>query len=236
MKKLVLLFALLPLAVSCKDNNKSAAKQMGAKEVETMQEMSEFQANGLFKMAGSMSFLNNKLYTCGEFRQYGCSTAISGDGTRYGMSNYGESLLDTSLIFWPEGGYGIASIGSDKDTWETTVSFQGFAMYRWVNDENRVLVDSCDNPTLQYVQAGERAESRLAMDNGIVYTAGAYMRGTVGTRYKTLGIIRFSTGADRDETAFCEPTTEMIGSYDVYDLVFSFDGNAPELQGPWTFE
>jgi len=216
-------------------------------DMEALAEGAEYLSNGLFKMAGYQSFINDKLYECGEFRAYGCAVAISGDGTRYWMFNYGETLLDTAMIYWPDGGYGVASIGSDHGSGEITVSFQGFGMYRWAFGQGHVLVDSCDNPTRQYVKGGERAETRLALDNGIVYTVGALV-GTKSVSGKTLGRIRFSTGADRDDTAFCEMVTifpdvifaagvgDVTGLYDEYDLEVRFDGNAPSLQGPWTFE
>lgn len=198
-------------------------------------ELNRYLSNGLLKMTGHISVFNRVLYPCGQYRAYGCSHAVNADRHRYRLQNFSESLVDTALFYLPDSGgeYVIATIGSPSDGLND-VKFKGFGMYRWVLGEGHVYVNSCDNPETQYVARGERAESRLALDNGFIYGAGEKGR-TVNLRDRSVGKIRFSTGAEKDLLPYCEMTNLVVGEYDAYPLVFTFDSNAPEFRGPWQF-
>jgi hypothetical protein len=108
---------------------------------------------------------------------------------------------------------------------------------------SHVLVDSCDNPTVQLVKSGELATGGLGVDNGKTFVATdpvtggypetpLYQTDATGKTWGRIVAWKFDQESFDNPGKLCLTVTDAIGSYDAYALALRDDTAA--WTGTWT--
>jgi hypothetical protein len=194
-----------------------------------------------------MDLVLERLIPCGEYKLYGCTESTSANGTvfdRVAFSGGADNLarfndpnaadIGDSLIF---------AIPTANELDFENLWIGGSANLSRQKNPNwgAVLVDSCDNPSIELVPTGEPVSSRLRINNGNYYRASRDGSGdylplieTVDVTGQAYGLINHQTPGNVIEA--CTIVNDQTGLYDAYaiDLKFNvFDGRYDSL---WTHQ
>ncbi len=211
------------------------------------------QAAAISQLQHDVDLVLDRIVACGEYKLYGCTQSTSADGTVF-------------LLNWFRGGtrnvayYRDPSAAGDGDSlfFAIPAADQEDFGNVWIggsanltrglikaNNASPVLVDNCENPTVELVRTGEPASSRLVVNNGNFYRAARDPNGptqnsygpildTVDVTGQMYGLINHQTTGNIIEP--CTLVTDQSGLYDVYAIELKFNIFDGRFDGSWTHQ
>jgi hypothetical protein len=205
----------------------------------------ELRLNGL---ENDLDLVLDLTIVCGEYRLYGCIQLTSADGTVFPRNWFSGGIYnviysrDPAAAVPADGVFFAVPIADEFDYQNLWIGGSANITRTHNPEWNSVLVDDCDNPTVQLVPSGEPASTRLVSNNGNFYRAaidpatGGYgpILNTVDVTGQMYGFINTQTPGNITEA--CTLVTDQTGMYDSYaiDLKFNvFDG---QFDSPWTHQ
>ena len=198
-------------------------------------------------LENDMDRVLERVITCGEYRLYGCTQGISSDGSVFDRVAFSGGTDNVARFNDPD----AANIGDSLFFAIPTADGMDFEnlwiggssnLTRQKNKEwGAVLVDSCDNPTVELVRTGEPLSSRLRVNSGAYYRArhdgfGEYDDAieTIDVSGQAYGLINHQTPGNIGEA--CTLVTDRTGLYDVYAIDFRFNVFDGRFDSPWTYQ
>jgi len=183
---------------------------------------------------------------CDPVTGVNCSIAISANGTQYdlnpvqelsnGVPQYG--FLTPSI---PGGNGFFIGIPANSADDRANLIIGGTAnlTYTVSGEFSPVLVDDCDNPTMEMVNPGDVATSRLVVNNGNFYrladpSNNEIPESTIDVTGKTVGFINPLTIGSTEP--YCTVRTDLTGFYDTYPLSLKFNILEGNHDSPWTYQ
>jgi hypothetical protein len=194
-----------------------------------------------------MDLVLERMMTCGEYRLYGCTQGTSSDGSVFDRVAFSGGTDNVARFKDP----GAANIGDSLFFSIPTADGKDFENL-WIGGSSNltrqknknwgaVLVDSCDNPTVELVRTGEPLSSRLRVNSGAYYRArhdgfGVYDDAieTIDVSGQAYGLINHQTPGNIIEA--CTMVTDQTGLYDVYAIDFRFNVFDGRFDSPWTYQ
>jgi hypothetical protein len=198
-------------------------------------------------LENDMDRVLERVMACGDYRLYGCTQATSADATIfergifwggvYNVASYIDPLAadpGDSLFFAiptvDEHDFGNLWIGGSSNLTRTLSGEMG-----------AVLVDSCDNPTVELVRTGEPASTRLVVNSGNFYRARRDANGEYGPILETVDVTGQMYGLINPQTPgniveACTLVTDQTGLYDVYAIDMKFNVFDGRFDSPWTHQ
>jgi len=188
------------------------------------------------------------IFTCGQYKLFGCNQATSSNGTVYQLSYisqydvllmYEESapnIGDAVFFAIPESIFNYSNLWIGGTSNLTRPHNPGSGL---------VLVDDCNNPTIELVLAGQPPSSRLVTNNGNYYRARIDPSGnsefgygpiieTVNVTGGTYGLINLQTPGNISDA--CTLVNDRTGLYDAYAIELKFNIYDGRFNSPWTFQ
>ena len=194
-----------------------------------------------------MDLVLEQVLACGDYKLYGCTQAVSADGTAFERNFFWGGIYNVASYTDPlaqdpgDGVFFAIPTAGQADFGNLWIGGSANLTRNLFPETNEVLVDSCDNPTVQLVRTGEPASTRLVVNNGTYYRArqdgaGEYgpILDTVDVTGQMYGLINHQTPGNIVEA--CTLVSDQTGLYDIYaiDMKFNiFDGRFDSL---WTHQ
>ena len=178
----------------------------------------------------------DRIMACGEYKVYGCTQSVSGapTPTTYEHNWFHGAIYDIifmrndSALVVADSLFFAIPIAIDPNTGEfdfTNLYIGGSSNITRTNNGTLgpVLVDDCDNPTIELVATGEPASSRLVVNSGNFYRSptGNPIINTVDVTGLTYGLINPQTPGNIVEN--CTLVTDQTGLYDSYAIDLKFN-------------
>lgn len=198
-------------------------------------------------LENDMDRVLERVMSCGDYRLYGCTQATSADGTifqrgifwggMYNVASYTDPLAEDS-----GDGYFYAIPIADQFDFENLWIGGSANLTRTLNPEwSAVLVDNCDNPSVELVRTGEPASTRLVVNNGAFYRARRDAAGEYGPILDTVDVTGQMYGLINPQTPgniveACTLVTDQTGLYDVYAIDMKFNVSDGRFDSRWTHQ
>ena len=184
--------------------------------------------------------IKDQMTICGDSEMYGCTDAISSNGTIYERNGYmGRERIGTFLLV-------NAQNVLDKVFWATPESRFDFTNL-WIGgtanltrslgnlDLGPVLVDDCNNPTVELAPTGEPPSSRIRVNSGNFYLhMGTPLLETIDVTGPSYGLINPQFHGNIIEA--CTVVTDRVGLYDSYSIELKFNVFDGNFDAPWTYQ
>jgi hypothetical protein len=210
-------------------------------------------AAAISQLQHDVDLVLDRVIPCGEYKLYGCTQSTSADGTVFlvnwfrGGTNNVAYYRDPSAV--DNGDSLFFTIPTaDQEDFENLWIGGSANLTRGLirgNKASPVLVDNCENPTVELVRTGEPASSRLVVNSGNFYRAARDPNGptqnsygpvidTVDVTGQMYGLINHQTPGDIMEP--CTLVTDQSGLYDVYAIELKFNIFDGRFDGSWTHQ
>ncbi len=216
-------------------NQNAAAIAGNASSVTDLESDAEYDNSRMNHLQYDMDLILDGMTNCGDYKVYGCTQSVSGAPTpttydhnwfQGGIRNI-IYMRDDSAIDVGDSLFFAIPIAIDPNTGEfdfTNLYIGGSSnITRTLNPIwGAVLVDDCDNPTVELVPTGEPASSRLVVNSGNYYRyMGGALTNTVDVTGLTYGLINPQTPGNIVES--CTLVTDQTGLYDSYAIELKFN-------------
>jgi hypothetical protein len=190
----------------------------------------------------------NRIIPCGDYKLFGCTQATSANGSVYFLDYI--SNLDVLFMYdqnSPDVGNSLFfAIPVNEFDYSNLWIGGSSNLTRPHNPEyGQVLVNDCDNPTVELVLSGQPPSSRLVTNNGNFYRAAIDPSGnsefgygpiiqTIDVTSGTFGLINLQTPGNITEA--CTLVNDRTGLYDMYAIELKFNIYDGRFDSPWTFQ
>ena len=197
------------------------------------------QAAAISQLQKDMDLVLDRIVSCGEYKLYGCNQSTSADGSVFLVNWFRGGTANVAYYRDPS-----AEANGDSLFFAIPTADQGDFENLWIggsanltrglieaDNASPVLVDNCENPTVELVRTGEPVSSRLVVNSGNFYRAARDPNGptensygpiidTVDVTGQMYGRINHQTSGNITE--ICTLVTDQTGLYDVYAIELKF--------------
>ena len=211
------------------------------------------QAAAIHQLQKDMDLVLDRIVSCGEYKLYGCAQSTSADGSVF-LVNWFRGGTDNVAYYRDPS----AAANGDSLFFAIPIADQQDFENLWIGgsanltrglikayDSSPVLVDNCENPTVELVRTGEPASSRLVVNSGNFYRAARDPNGptqnsygpvidTVDVTGQMYGLINHQTPGNITE--ICTLVTDQSGLYDVYAIELKFNIFDGRFDSAWTHQ